>query len=92
MYTNTSNLENDKINMNDIKPKHIKNTIHEEVKDDRFKEKMSQSRIEDSRPNSDLNIQFTDNNPELGGNDSNDFLIIQKIRNLIKNRRKYQAS
>ena len=92
MYTNTSNLENDKINMNDIKPKHIKNTIREEVKGDRFKEKMSQPRIEDSRPNSDLNIQFTDNNPELGDNDSNDFLIIQKIRNLIKNRRKYQAS
>ena len=92
MYTDTPNLENDKISMDDIKPKHIKNTIREEAKDDRFKEKMSQSRIEDSRPNSDLNIQFTDNNPELGENYSNDFLMIQKIRNLVKNRRKYQAS
>ena len=64
----------------------------EEVKQSHLKSREDISRVEDLRPISELNIQFSENHQTSEENGRIDNFLMDKVKSIVKNRRKYQAS
>ena len=91
-YTSKPNLEDRDANLASDCQIHIQSLPNEEDKQANLKENASNSEIGQSRPTTELNINFEDYNVRTDHISTRDNAIILKVKDILKNRRKYQAS
>ena len=92
LYTDYINVENEGINLESENPKQIQKIVNEEIKQSSLRNNQFGTDGNYSRPITELSINFVESQLPSVEISSKDCDVISKVKDIIKNRRKYNAS
>ena len=91
LYTDKPDAETENEREDILKIKNTPSLFTEEIKEYDFKSKISMSKVEDSKQFSEINLHASRDDNKSYGVSSEDSIRLSTIKNMLKNRRKYQA-